>query len=536
MDNKVKGSYLLINKYSVELANRYKKSIKVSSDFYLYFTPGPNLTVNNYLEGEIIELSPLLVKINILTNGIELTLSQLAIGDVYYLERENGIEALSSEPAILAALFDCELSINAIYQDISIGFRLGNLSIYENIFKLNANHSINAISNKITLVEHPRRVEVFKLAQEKLLDTLPKEVARCYANGYASELTGGIDSRLVYALGLAGGGAPKIDFTIGNQFDNDVIVAELISKLSKSKHIRINNNLMDSQLAEDGYDFVSFSGFSVNAASYSWLPSVYRQLDSVRTGQLTGAGGECACDFYFTPFDRLIKSPYILDEWLKKRLYLSGNKMLKAIPMSDELHKNLFNKLKVIVNTSSIDTWRNSMTSLYSEHRVKNWVGPVLNASDNYYNVSAPLLSDTYLNWANSIPLKLRRNRQAQLGLIKILNPKLAMIPYGFKLGKNVLLNNKHINLLNKIYKRTIGFNKTDDLGSTSTIKKLTSDVVIREELKVIMREYFSVKESNIELIINNPDVYTKQLGYLVTACWAKRKVNEISLSYKIRK
>jgi len=528
MDNQIKGSYLLINRNSIELANRYNKSIKVSSDFYLHFTSGSNLTVTNDLEDEIIEQSPLSVKINLLTNGVELTLSQLAIGDVYYLERESGIEALSSDPAILAALFDCELSINAIYQDISIGFRLGNLSIYENIFKLNANHSIKVISNKITLIEHPRRVEVFKLAQENLLDTLPKEVARCYSNGYVSELTGGIDSRLVYALGLAGGASPKIDFTIGNQFDNDVIVAELISKQSKSKHIRINNNLMDSQLVEDGYDFVSSSGFSVNAASYSWLPSVYRQLDSVRTGQLTGAGGECASDFYFTPFDRLIKSPYILDEWLKKRLYLSGNKMLKVIPICDELHKNLFNKLKVIVNTSSIDTWRNSMTSLYSEHRVKNWVGPVLNASGNYYNVAAPLLSDTYLTWANSIPFNLRKNRQAQIDLIQKLNPNLANIPYSYQVEKNNLLNNKYINLVNKIYKRTLSFKAADDIGSTSTIKSLVSDIFINNELKVIMKDKLQMKDEDVESILSNPDLYTKQLGFLITACWAKRKANEI--------
>ncbi|NMR23948.1 hypothetical protein HH219_00050 [Pseudoalteromonas sp. NEC-BIFX-2020_015] len=537
MNNTDQGRFLIINSdcFSYDFLLDYESVEKLSelSNLCLFYSAGSNVNVKeDDLSGYRL-IDPLVVHINKTPTELKINSSQLAMGNIYYLDRGNGIEAVSSDPAILAALFDCELSKNAIFQDVSIGFRLGSLSIFENVYKLNARKYIKICNNKITIHEMIIEPLSFDIAEERLLDTLPKMVAECFSNDYAVELTGGIDSRLVYALGLAGGVSPKVNFTIGKELDSDVQIAKLISKLSGSDHFLISDAFDAQKLVEDGSKFVSLSGFCANAASYSWLPTVYRKLESKRTGQLSGAGGECAGDFYFTPFDSFISSRYIFETWVKKRLYLTGNKMMSDVGHHQSLHENLTSSIYDILNTKNSQTWRSSLVSLYSEHRVKNWVGPVLNASSGFYDVAAPLLTDYYLCWANAVPNELRKNRQAQLALINKINPNLAKIPYGSQLGNSSLLNSKLIVKSRKVYNRVIGLRGKSDLGSTSTIRSLINNETIKNSLPDIMNEFLGIENKNLTNILKNPDVYTSQLGFLVTACWAKERLQSLKLKYK---
>ncbi|TGE83928.1 hypothetical protein C7Y70_08060 [Pseudoalteromonas sp. KS88] len=538
MNNIDQGRFLIINNdfSSYDFLLDYERVEKLSelSSLSLFYSAGSNVNVKKDNSSEYSSIDPLVVHINKTPTELKISSSQLAMGNIYYLDRGNGIEAVSSDPSTLAALFDCTISKNAIFQDVSIGFRLGSLSIFENVYKLNARNYIKICDNKITI--HKMTIEPlsFKIAEERLLDTLPKMVAECFSNDYAAELTGGIDSRLVYALGLAGGISPKVNFTIGKALDSDVQIAKLISKLSDTEHFFISDSFDARKLAEDGLKFVALSGFCANAASYSWLPTVYRKLEPKRTGQLSGAGGECAGDFYFTPFDSLISNRFIFETWIKKRLYLTGNKMMNDVGHHQLLHENLTSSLYDILNTKNSQAWRSSLVSLYSEHRVKNWVGPVLNASSGFYNVAAPLLTDDYLCWASAVPNELRKNRQAQLTLIDKINPNLAKIPYGNQLGNRSLLNSKLIVKYRKVYNRVIGLKGKNDLGSTSTIQSLINDETIKNLLPDVMGEYLGIEDKELTKILKNPNIYTSQLGFLVTACWAKERLQSLKLKYKI--
>lgn len=534
MNNKKNGDFLLINpsELKITLKKMYNQVIKLDV-FSFFYCEGSNNNIKINSTSDFFDgLTPLAINLSKTSNGFIFSPSKHGVSAVYYIRNANGICAISSQPDVIAALFDCDLSKEALYQDLVMGFRIDNTSIFDNIYKLRVNEYLELENGRLTLKSKSPKPLSYSHATEQLFDILLGFVAKNFDDNYISELTGGIDSRLVYALGLAGGKAPRQNFTIGNDSDPDVQVAQLISQSSNSAHYLLNQDYNADSILKDGYNFAVMSGFSLNAASYSWMPNVYKQLEPYRKGQVTGVGGECAGDFYFTPFDKLISHPYIFDKWMKKRLYSSGNLLVNHVGGHEYQHEKLKSELAGLLNTNNAQAWRSSLVSLYAQHRVTNWVGPVLKASSNYYDVCAPLLTDPYLDWALSVPLDLRKNRQAQLSLVKKLHPKIAEVPYASQLGSNFIRNNKVTRIANKLYKRSLGIKSQDDLGSNSVIKVLIQDKSINHQVSEIMRKYLSMNENHILLILHNPDSYTKQLGFLVTACWAKQRINELKNKY----
>jgi hypothetical protein len=448
----------------------------------------------------------------------------LGLGPMYYVKKEGIILGVSSEPSLLAALYCCPLNKQAIYQDITIGFRIAENSIFEDVSKILPGMGMVVQDGCISLKQFHFESPTYVLAEEQLLDELPAYVAQSFSEGYISELTGGIDSRLLIALGLSGGGKPNMAFTIGDANSADVLAAKNICHELGVAHKLLGQGFDEVELFNDTIDFLTRSGFTSNAASYGWLPTVYRSLAPFREGQISGAGGECAGDFYFTPLDSIVKTNKVRDLWINYRLLRSGNKFLSL--MAENQRNDLLSSVKVSVNnhldSSTYENWCEGLNKLYTHHRVRNWVGPVLNASSHWYDVKAPLLSSLYINWANKVPNKQRKGRASQLALISKLSPSLAGMPYEKDLNSHPIFGNSRFAEISiKVSKRLMQKKTKEDLGTVSVVDELFRLEYYQSKAALLIRDFFGISEEGVSKIFSSPIVFSNELGYIFTALQA---------------
>lgn len=164
---------------------------------------------------------------------------------------------------------------------------------------------------------------------QKLLNSAATRIAEMMADGCCIELSGGLDSRCNLALGNWKGERPCFAFTLGQENDEDVRIAKLLCDRSGVDHHRIEAEFDFGTLEADTSDYLEAAGYQVNAASYCWMPSLFRALAPMRETQLCGQMASTA--FFYTPFDPLVGSNWVFRKWVDTRLIMSGNKVEKIV-------------------------------------------------------------------------------------------------------------------------------------------------------------------------------------------------------------
>jgi hypothetical protein len=298
-----------------------------------------------------------------------------------------------------------------LYQDIAFGFRLA-----------------------APPSSQPSRAIPDGRSDLSLPDAVSEEIANAMLRGAMLELSGGIDSRLILAAGLARGVRPRAAFTIDTGAA-DLETARRIARLVEVPHVEIRVEFPGAtpELIRGMVGMVRGSGFRASATAVGWLPLVFRELEGMRAEQISGAGGESAAGFYWSPLDRLRRLIGVAG-WARTRLLLPGSVAHRAFDRSitAEFWAESMNELRRQLDPRrSMFEWRADLDRLYTDGRLANWAQPVLTASAQHYRVSAPLMSEDYRSWASMLPQSAREGRAAQLRVIRDLAPELAAIPYG---------------------------------------------------------------------------------------------------------
>jgi hypothetical protein len=340
------------------------------------------------------------------------------------------------------------------------------------------------------------------------------------AGRVAIELTSGVDSRLLLACCAASGVLPHCSFTIGNASDDDVLVAKSLSAALGIEHHRIDLDIDTTQIVEDARAFACGSEWLANASSYSWLPSVFRQLDNIRDSQVTGAGGEIAGDFYSTPLDSLY-SCLPIAVWIRSRLEIPGSlarKLFKGNLIDLACNQAVKCFPSYMSNKSSFRTAQNIF---YYEQRVQNWALPVLRASARWYRVIAPYMTKEYKQWAfTAHSHKYLKGRRAQIEVTRRLCPALAVVPYG------TLEHRKYQTMYRKFVGRALVIARLRrlqaDMLADRAVQVLLRDVALLQKIEMLCKSL----QSNIsyELVcklLNNPRSDPRVLGVLITAALA---------------
>lgn len=344
----------------------------------------------------------------------------------YATNADGSLRALGNDAAAVARAIGARVDPTALVDDLLIGFRPDGRSAFEGVHPCGSAKALEYTPMSVREIEGHSGPE---------LRNVGERIANAFQSDACLELTGGVDSRLLLALGLSAGERPRKAFTIGTDADADVLVARQIADQFGIEHRTVMVELDANQLVEDTRMFSARSGFVCNAAAYGWLPSVFRELASWRTAQLSGVGGEIGEGFYYSGFDRAfarLNSPRF---WLKARVVVDGGRWADLFEPGT-FAKRLRQIAAERAELHAPQPWRNRTDSFYTNARIHGWAIPVIRASSAWYQPITPFLSAEYHTWARSLTGEQMRNRAAQKELIGRLSPELAALPYAKQLAR----------------------------------------------------------------------------------------------------
>lgn len=334
--------------------------------------------------------------------------------------------ALGSDAAALAALVEGEWRPASLFEDVVLGFRLDGHPPFTGVQAISGLDPVRVSSDgRVDRL----RPEGAPGDPEGALQRLCERVADAFRGGAALELTGGVDSRLLVALGIAGGCGPQHAFTIGGDDDPDVRVARLIAERFEIDHRVVQSHCMCDGLCAEGVEFVRRSGFALNFALYAWLPEALAALESWRDAQVSGVGGEIAEGFYYTELDWVFGAVRSLPLWMRTRAGadLCRWRRLFTPPAKRTMWRGLTGALR---QEGEGLRWRAMTDWYYLRHRMVGGGLPVLRASSHWYTTIAPYFDDAYRAWSSSLTEPERANRAAQRRLIARLCPSLGEMGY----------------------------------------------------------------------------------------------------------
>jgi asparagine synthase (glutamine-hydrolysing) len=452
---------------------------------------------------------------------------------------------VSTRPDVVAALIDGRLSAQSVAECLAVGFTLQSHSLFEGVRRLRPGErlihngergfSVACVHREL---EVPQEQRGERPTADIWISALAPKIVDAFDRGAALELSGGVDSRLVLAMGMHAGAKPKLAFTLGGDDDEDVSIARAICEQHGIDHRVLPVEIDAAHLADDGFSFVRRAGFAVNACSYAWMPSVFKKLAATRTAQIGGGGGECASGFYYSPLDALCRARSIQSLWVHRRLFRSGVTLAETFgaergtSLNTEITEEALRLLRWMDGS-----WRRRTDELYLTQRVPNAGGAVLSASACWYEPLQPLLHEPYIEWGRALETDHRADRRVQMEIVHDLEPELGAIPYSSNRRFASSPREKLARRLRtvqtaagKIRRRLRNERCTPDLGAASVARALTRDEQVVDALdRLAQRDELQLDRERLQRMIDDPEHHEHELGALVSAAWAARSAEEIA-------
>lgn len=392
-----------------------------------------------------------------------------------------------------------EWSEQGLYEDLALGFRLGNTPA-----------EAGCPSELVGTVDLHAGVN-------DAIDRLVEGTAEAFGCGAALELTGGVDSRLVLALGLAGGERPRLAMTIATDQQSDTTVAATIAERLDIPHRVLPQTIQRERLYDDARTFVRASGGLCNAVAYAWLPNIFRQLEDVRVAQVSGNGGEYGTTFYSTPLDRWANRRLVRHVLIRHRV-LRPQRVTESLfrpAVARECRQRTRQRLDALLGVDE-GPWVDVARRLYLQ-RLRGWAIPTLQASSHWYTVYAPLLSPDYLRWCDAIPVHKLSGRRAQWDLIRRLAPELVDLPLACHTATTTASRSAGWRpFAKKVARRVVRRKDATPLGAAEVALALSTDFVAVNDLLDFGRMHEeALRLDFIEHMLENPARYAYEVGAL---------------------
>jgi asparagine synthase (glutamine-hydrolysing) len=444
--------------------------------------------------------------------------------------RASAGRVVSTRIEVVAALTGAALSRYALHERLCLDFNLGERTLYEGVSLFMPGATLASQAAKTRRDPAPavgvasRNPNTGRLA---FLDDVGPIVADAFSRGASLELTGGIDSRLLLAIGLAAGAAPRLAITVGSEQHDDVLIAQRICSELGIDHAVGSGDADLSSLVADGREFVSRSGYGANACFVAALPAAFRELGQLRQASVSGSGGEIAEGFYYTPLDRFCTFDAVAKQWVQRRLFITGRRArgLFAAQYAEGFDRMIIDEAVSYLEQTQ-GTWRDSTDALYREQRMRQWAGPVLAASRWWYRPVLPFLSAPYLQWSASLDESSRLNRRGQRDAIAELRPDLAEIPYAGHANAAGSPRKQAaaevVQTFQKTFARLRGSRSRPDVGVAKFATRLASDRQVRDVIMDLGARALGLPEEAARALVADPQDSPREFGLILTAAWAE--------------
>jgi asparagine synthase (glutamine-hydrolysing) len=383
-----------------------------------------------------------------------------------------------------------------------------------------------------------RRPDPGERAAEIWIKALAPKIVDAFERGAALELSGGVDSRLVLALGLHAGARPKLAVTLGDDDDEDVRIAGAICAQQGIEHRALQIEVDAAHIADDGFSFVRRAGFAVNACSHAWLPRVFERLAEARTAQIGGVGGSCASGFYYRRLDALCRARSLQSLWVRRCLFNSDVTLAETFgpDRGDALGEEITDEALRVLRWSD-GSWRRRTDELYLTQHVPNAGGAALSASACWYEPLQPLLHEPYIDWGRALQPDRRADRRIQMQIVHELQPDLGAIPYSAnrryastpraRLAHRLRTVQTAAGRIRSRLRQERGGPEPDPMP---VARALARHEQVGDALdRLAGRDDLRLDRAHLQRMIDDPDPHEHELGALVSAAWAARSAEEIA-------
>ena len=368
----------------------------------------------------------------------------LGLGHVYLAE-QNGISLVSTSSGLLAALTQAGLDPEAGRVYSLLGCFLGERTMFNGIRKLAAGENVRLIGGNTTstfessdrlsaVVESPHYASVEDAATAGL-ETL-RRIFRAYSEAFGEmvvELSGGLDSRLLFALAREANLKHIETMTIGTPGTPDVVIAaDLADEFGVRNHF-IPVSMSDDWADQEIVERVTTASLRRDYAANPLSGAVYDAISPLVSGpsQLTGQGGELGRGSYYAGqserknFDR--SDAFNLVRWR-----LAVNQAADAAILDEDFQSSRNRALDEATWEYFRDMpggWPAVTDQVYLFGRMQRWAGPAYSKTTIDRPRLSPFFHPLYIRWAADVPAGLRRNSRTFVRMLEMLSPELAHTP-----------------------------------------------------------------------------------------------------------
>jgi hypothetical protein len=452
---------------------------------------------------------------------------------------------VSTRPDVVAALIGGRLSTSSVAEHLLIGYNIDNHSPFADVFRLRPTEVLmfdDADGFRLEAAAFPAVPAADTHDRPPWFGALLPTIADALARGFALELTGGVDSRLILATALHAGIKPRLAFTLGESVDEDASIARALCEHYDIEHRTLPVIVDPSTIASSGYDFVMRSGFACNACSYGWLPDLFAALASMRDGQIGGCGGEFATAFRFGPLDALCAFETARRLWARLRLVNSSVPLAdlfgpdRARTMLDEILDTLTDALRAPASNRRART-DGFYFNHYLTQRMPMASGAVLSASAAWYQPLQPFMHGPYIEWGRSLRSAACADRVVQMQLIHKLDPWLGDQPYSMNRRRArstpAALAARYRTLrtaARKVRRRLRRQRTPPDQGAPAAAQALAQDDSVRRSLAALVDQAdIHLRGEQLHRMLDAPSDFEHELGVLISAGWAGRTVEALA-------
>lgn len=436
-----------------------------------------------------------------------------------FADKEERIISSSLLP-IRKYLRSVSLSKQEFYEYVFTGASYGDKTVFNEIILLDSNfiyelHPHKSKHNKPKL----HTVESFV---NKNLDSIVERVAnelmgfsgtiKCtFGNDIITPITGGFDSRLIYAALKRVGIKPDSGFVLKKDHQKDVEIASMISKNENFPLQILPNDFPDfredTELLKEQFYLYDGLGIGGIFQYFSGL-DVWKQVSYSKL-LLDGGGGEIYRNIHSLPLYSLKASDYVDRVFNKKQIDNFINKY-----SAKNFFEILAKKALYSIGSDSEMLSVNDAQKIFPLFYLKYWMGTINSNANQFSYYLTPFSDELIVNQSLEIPARFKINGYFEAKLIRFLDEKIAKYPsnYNFNFYDGVTTKT----IIAALLKSNISRSLKAKLRTIARFKKsknnlpfYTQDSYIKKALSLdkFIREKFDIKEFEVSHLINLSEI-----------------------------
>jgi hypothetical protein len=371
-----------------------------------------------------------------LRRQVNVVTDRCGLQHVYVMHERDRATWVSSSSLALAASFSTTLDYGGIAEWLGSAHFLGQRTFFHEITKPACGEHLVLGRDQGTV--RRRWVPSFEPfvgnADSPFLNTFVESLRACVAqNGLSSELTGGIDSRLVLA-GLLSLDVPFFAWTMGNPGSIELRTIERLRQTVPFEHrtIPIPADRLVARLPALVAEKHELGDAEENALEYSPLIMAFEELEGRRLVSLSGVPGELFRGFYFQvlkgrgqrargiPIDALIRTV--------TRDSRDLHRVIRPELLPDP-ELPIRSAVEAFVSSSPASTPEGILEDFYLRVRMQRFAGRGTTTTGLFGRHGLPYFGNDLVAFALALPYEGKRKGVVIANGLAQLSPKLAEIP-----------------------------------------------------------------------------------------------------------